>query len=67
MAKDRKKAEYRDRTRGGERSRVFIPPKPEDRVIMFPDNSGVYVHKDGFCTPMGADISHEVGAWQQVC
>lgn len=39
--------------------RVFIPPKQEDRVIMFLDGSGVYVHKDGFCTPMGQDIRQE--------
>ncbi len=40
--------------------RIFVPPKPDDRVLMFDDNSGVYVFKDGFCTPMGDDISHEV-------
>lgn len=39
--------------------KVFIPPKQEDRVIMFSDGSGVYVHKDGFCTPMGQDIRKE--------
>jgi hypothetical protein len=40
-------------------SRLFIPPKKEDRIIMFSDGSGVYVHKDGFCTPMGEDIRQE--------
>ena len=39
--------------------RMFIPPKQEDRIIMFSDGSGVYVHSDGFCTPMGADIRGE--------
>ncbi len=43
--------------------RVFIPPKEEDRVVMFDDNSGVYVHSDGFMTPMGSDISHEIHQW----
>jgi hypothetical protein len=47
-------------------SRVFIPPTPEDRVLMFSDNSGAYIHADGFATPMGEDISHEIGAWQEV-
>lgn len=44
-------------TRRGQR--MFIPPKQEDRVIMFLDGSGVYVHKDGFVTPMGEDIRKE--------
>ncbi len=46
-------------------SKVFIPQKEEDRVIMFKDNSGIYVHNDGFCTPMGDDISKEVIKWVQ--
>ena len=51
------------RSRG---AKVFVPPKAEDRVIMFEDKSGVYVHSDGFCTPMGSDISGEVGDWTEV-
>lgn len=44
-------------------ARIFIPPKEEDRVIMFADKSGVYVHSDGLCTPMGDDISEEINQW----
>ena len=62
--KNAKEAEWHG-ARVGAVIAVFIPPKPEDRVMLFEDNSGVYVHKDGFCTPMG-DISKEVHAWQQV-
>lgn len=50
----------------GKMARVFIPLKEEDRVLMFEDNSGVYVAKDGFCSPMDSDISHEVIQWQEV-
>jgi len=46
--------------------RVFVPPKPEDRVLMFADKSGVYVFKNGFCTPMGEDISHEIHDWAEL-
>ena len=46
-------------------ARVFIPPKEEDRVVMFDDNSGVYIHSDGLVTPMGDDISHEVDKWEE--
>ena len=46
--------------------RVFIPLKESDRVLMFADKSGVYVHEDMMVTFMGEDISHEVGAWQEV-
>ncbi len=56
-----KEVEWRRRGR----QRVFIPPKDEDRVVMCGDNSGVYVHSDGFCTPMG-DISKEIKDWQEV-
>lgn len=52
--------------RGGP-CRVFIPPhKEEDRIVMFSDNSGVYVCKDKFCTPMGSNISHEIHQWEEV-
>lgn len=44
--------------------KVFIPPKPEDRVVMFTDNTGVYIFSDGFATPMG-DISKEVSQWEE--
>lgn len=54
------------RGRGLGLPRIFVPPKNEDRVIMFADNSGVYVHSDGFCTPMGDDIRHEIGAWKEL-
>ncbi len=47
------------------KTRFFIPPKEQDRVIMFGDKSGVYVHSDGLCTIMGKDISHEVNAWTE--
>lgn len=46
--------------------RVFIPSKEEDRVALFSDGSGVYVFSDGFCTPMGNDIRHEVDQWEEV-
>lgn len=48
--------------------RIFeLPaPKEKDRVLMFEDNSGVYVFEDGFCTPMGSDISHEVVKWKEM-
>jgi hypothetical protein len=45
--------------------RIFIPPKDEDRVVMFEDNSGLYIHNSGLCTPMGADISHEIHQWEE--
>lgn len=48
-----------------ERCRIFIPPKPEDLILMFKDNSGVYVHADGLCTLMG-DISPEIHDWDEV-
>ena len=47
-------------------ARIFLPPNNEDRVVMFVDNSGVYVHSDGFCTPMGSDISHEIHQWEEL-
>lgn len=46
--------------------RCFIPPKDEDRVLMFADNSGVYVHSDGLVTIMGKDISNEIDQWIEV-
>ena len=49
--------------RGG--TRFFTPPKEEDTVVMFADNSGVYLHKDGLCTIMGSDISHEIHQWAE--
>jgi hypothetical protein len=51
---------------GREGVRVFIPPITEDRVVMFSDNSGVYIRADGFASIMGSDISHEVGEWEEV-
>lgn len=47
----------RSRDRG---VRFFVPPKKEDRVALFTDGSGVYIHKDGLCTIMGSDIREEV-------
>lgn len=58
-----KDADWRCR---GDGNRIFIPPKPEDRVVMFSDKSGVYVHSDGLCTYMDKDISNEVKDWQEV-
>lgn len=46
--------------------RIFVPPEQEDRVLMFSDNSGVYVYSDGLCTIMGVDIAHEIVQWQEI-
>lgn len=47
--------------------RKFTPPKKDGSiVVMFGDKSGVYIHPDGFVTPMGDDISHEVHAWEEI-
>jgi len=46
--------------------RMFNTPKNDGSIIvMFEDKSGVYIHPDGFATPMGDDISHEVHQWQE--
>ena len=42
---------------------VYRPPKAADRVVLFADGSGAYVHADGLATPMGPDIRGEVSAW----
>ena len=46
------------------KSKVFVPPKPEDRVLMFPDQSGAYLHSDGLVTFMGKDIFDETFDWE---
>jgi hypothetical protein len=47
--------------------RKFRGPKNDGSIIvMFGDHSGAYVHPDGFVTPMGADIRHEVGQWEEM-
>jgi hypothetical protein len=47
--------------------RKFRGPKKDGSIIvMFGDRSGAYIHPDGFVTPMGADISHEVGQWEEL-
>jgi hypothetical protein len=54
------------RARGAMRGvRTFIPPKEEDRVLFFPDKSGMYAHADGFCTFMDKDISGEIDQWRE--
>ena len=47
--------------------RKFRGPKNDGSIIvMFSDNSGAYIHPDGFVTPMGKDISHEVSQWEEI-
>lgn len=45
---------------------LYVPDHQDERVVLFPDGSGAYVHRDGFVTPMGDDIRQEVGAWRLV-
>lgn len=52
--------------RTGDKCRLFVPTKVEDRVVMMSDNSGAYIHSDGIVTPMGSDISQEIGQWVEL-
>lgn len=45
---------------------AYLPPHETDRILMFEDNSGVYVHEDGFCTILGKDISDEVHRYELI-
>ncbi len=45
---------------------VYVPPRETDRVVLFEDGSGAYVHADGLVTPMGDDIRHEVVQWRHL-
>lgn len=47
-------------------TRKFIAPKENERIVMFGDNSGIYVHADGFCTIMGSDISTEISNYKEI-
>jgi hypothetical protein len=47
--------------------RKFKGPKNDGSIIvMFADHSGAYIHPDGFVTPMGENIAHEVGQWEEI-
>jgi hypothetical protein len=45
-------------------SRLFNSPKAGEFILMFEDSSGVYIAKDGFCTPMG-NIQDEVSRYNE--
>jgi len=42
------------------------PNKDGSIIVMFHDKSGVYIHSDGFVTPMGDDISKEVSRYNEM-
>lgn len=54
------------RQRIGKQCRAFIPPKDKDRVLMFEDKSGAYVHEDGLVTFLDSDISDEISNYQEI-
>jgi hypothetical protein len=57
-AKDARSALYSAR---GSYRKFQGPNNDGSIIVMFSDKSGAYVHPDGFVTPMGDNIAHEVG------
>lgn len=50
-----------------DKARFFIPFDENDRIIMFSDNSGVYIDAiDFFPVHLSNDISKEISQWTEI-